>query len=478
MKKIYILSLLCCLWGATASAQTLAEAKALYEKGKFEEAKPAFKKFVKSQPANGNYNLWYGVCCLETGDAAEALKYLQTAVKKRVPSGQLYLGRAYNDLYRFEEAIDTYETYITDLSKRKRSTEAAEQLLEKSKANFRMLKGVEKVCFVDSFVVDKKNFLDAYRISPESGQLFMYENYFKDSNTKGGTVYETERGDRIYYSEMQPDSTLSILSRSKLLDTWSDGNLLPESINEAVNASYPYVLTDGSTIYYAADGPESIGGYDIFVTRYNTNTNSYLTPENVGMPFNSPYNDYMYVIDEFNNLGWFASDRYQPEDKVCIYVFIPNSSKQVYNYEGMEESVLVPLAQLRSIKESWTDMDAVQAAQERLQRVSTTAENQQTKPQYEFQFVIDDATTYYQLTDFRSPQAQALYKQYSQLEKSYRQQQQKLEEMRAEYADADQNGKSRMSAAILDLEKRVLQMAVEIEQAAIQVRNTEKKVLK
>lgn len=22
------------------------------------------------------------------------------------------------------------------------------------------------------------------------------------------------------------------------------------------------------------------------------------------MPFNSPYNDYMYVIDEFNNLGW------------------------------------------------------------------------------------------------------------------------------------------------------------------------------
>ena len=45
------------------------------------------------------------------------------------------------------------------------------------------------------------------------------------------------------------------------------------------------------------------------------NTDTYLAPENVGMPFNSPYNDYMYVIDEFNNLGWFASDRYQPEDK-------------------------------------------------------------------------------------------------------------------------------------------------------------------
>lgn len=46
------------------------------------------------------------------------------------------------------------------------------------------------------------------------------------------------------------------------------------------------------------------------------------------MPFNSPANDYMYAIDEFNNIGWFASDRYQPDNKVCIYVFVPNSSKK------------------------------------------------------------------------------------------------------------------------------------------------------
>ena len=326
MNKKYILFFLFSLLSITISAQSLAEAKALYEKGEYEEAKPAFKKFVKTQPGNGNYNLWYGVCCLETGDPAEALKHLENAVKRRVPSGQLYLARAYNDLYRFEDAIETYETYISDLRKRKRSTEEAEQLLEKSKSNLRMLKGVEEVCFIDSFVVDKENFLDAYKISPESGKLFMYDAYFKDSGKEGGTVYETELGNKLYYSEMQPDSTLSILSRNKLLDKWSDGSLLPGSINEAMNADYPYVLTDGITIYYASDGPGSMGEYDIFVTRYNTNTDSYLMPENVGMPFNSPYNDYMYVIDEFNDLGWFASDRYQPEGKVCIYVFIPNSS--------------------------------------------------------------------------------------------------------------------------------------------------------
>lgn len=302
MKKKYILLLLCSLWGATLSAQTLAEAKTWYENGKYEEAKPVFKKFVKSQPGNGNYNLWYGVCCLKTGEPEKALKYLETAVRKRIPSGQLYLAQNYDNLYRFEDAIETYEKYIAELARRKRSTEEADRLLEKSKANFRMLKGVEEVCVIDSFVVDKKNFLTHYKISAESGKLFPYDTYFGNSGKQGGTVYETELGNKVYYSEQQPDSTLSILSRNKLLDKWSKGSLLPGNINEAMNANYPYVLTDGVTIYYAADGQGSFGGYDIFVTRYNTHTDSYLTPENVGMPFNSPYNDYMYVIDEFNNI--------------------------------------------------------------------------------------------------------------------------------------------------------------------------------
>ena len=140
MNKKYILFFLFGLLSITISAQSLAEAKALYEKGEYEEAKPTFKKLVKTQPGNGNYNLWYGVCCLETGEPAEALKYLESAVKRRVPSGQLYLALAYNDLYRFEDAIETYETYISDLKKRKRSTEEAEQLLEKSKSNLRMLR--------------------------------------------------------------------------------------------------------------------------------------------------------------------------------------------------------------------------------------------------------------------------------------------------------------------------------------------------
>ena len=473
MNKKYILFFLFGLLSITISAQSLAEAKALYEKGEYEEAKPTFKKLVKTQPGNGNYNLWYGVCCLETGEPAEALKHLESAVKRRVPSGQLYLARAYNDLYRFEDAIETYETYISDLKKRKRSTEEAEQLLEKSKSNLRMLKGVEEVCFIDSFVVDKEKFLDAYKISPESGKLFMYDTYFNDSGKEGGTVYETELGNKLYYSEMQPDSTLSILSRNKLLDKWSDGSLLPGSINEAMNADYPYVLTDGITIYYASDGPGSMGGYDIFVTRYNTNTDSYLMPENVGMPFNSPYNDYMMVFDEVKGLGWFVSDRFQPEGKACVYLFIPNPEHKRVESEDIE--VKRARAAITAIRDSWKESSDYAD----LIRLShTEIPYGEKKIEKDFEFIIGNNIVYYKLDDINSPEAKGYYEKVVALNKQIKELNEKLDGLRVSYAEGNKARKEQLKPTILQAEEQLnalLEQPGELEKKA---RNAEINYLK
>ncbi len=476
MKKKHILFLLSCFILTTLSAQTLEQAKAMYNKGEYEQAKPVFKKFVKSQPANGNYNLWYGVSCLKTGEPQEALKYIETAVKKRIPTGQLYLAETYNDLYRFDDAIKNYEEYIAELTKRKKPVEDAEKLLEKTKSNLRMLKGVEEVCVIDSFVVDKTDFLNTYKISEESGKLFTYNDYFKTEGKHLGTVYETELGNKIYYGEADKNGLMNILSKNKLQNEWSKGYPLPDKINATGNTNYPYVLTDGVTIYYASDGDNSIGGYDIFVTRYNTNTDTYLSPENVGMPFNSPYNDYMYVIDEYNNLGWFASDRFQPEDKVCIYVFIPNESKRVYNYEAMDTKQIVALAQLKSLKATWKDQKEVAAAQKRLD----AAIHHKPQEQFiaDFEFVIDDHTIYYHLSDFKTPKGKELFKKYQQKEKDYRQQMEKLDDQRQWYARAGKDEKAKIAPAILDLEKQIQQISQELESLAIQVRNAEKQLIK
>ena len=472
MKK-YLLILLLCVLGVPASAQTLAQAKALYEKGEYEKAKPAFKKFVKSQPSNGSYNLYYGVCLLQTGEAEAAVSYLETAVKRRTTSGQLWLGKAYAATYRFEEAVETFEEYISELEKRKRSTEEAESLLEKSRNDLRMLKGVEKICVIDSIVVDKANFLEAYHISAESGSLYMYNNYFGKTTNNEGIVYQTELGNRIYYSELQEDSTTAIFYSDKHLDDWSAGTRLSNTVNNSTHVNYPYVLTDGMTIYYASDGENSMGGYDIFVTRYNSSNGNYLTPNNIGMPFNSPYNDYMYVLDEYNNLGWFASDRYQPEGKVCVYIFIPNAVKEVYDYDNVDAQKLRNLARLTPIAESWTDNDAIKKAKLRLQAIKVVDKDKKEKKEPDFLFIINDQLTYHHANDFQSEDAKRTFREYCQLELDYLRMEEQLEQLRTQYGEGNQTTKDQLAPTILDLENYILQLKERVDNAAKQTRRLE-----
>ena len=92
------------------------------------------------------------------------------------------------------------------------------------------------------------------------------------------------------------------------------------------DVNYPFLLPDGITLYYASDGESSIGGYDIYMARRNAD-NGFLEPVNLGMPYNSPFNDYMMAIDEYTGVGWFASDRNRIPGKVTVYVFVPSEMR-------------------------------------------------------------------------------------------------------------------------------------------------------
>ena len=472
MKK-YILLIWLSLTALTLSAQTLAEARKLYANGNYADAKPAFEKLVKATPSNANYNLWYGVCALRTGDAADALPYLRTAVKRKVQDSQLFLAEACNELYLYEEAVSTLDTYIADLKKRRKTSPEAEALLAKSRTGLRMIRGVEQVMIIDSMVVDKADFVRYYHLSKDAGRLMSTREFFGREDD-GNALYMTELEDQLYYSQVLPnDSTLSLLIARKAKGQWSAPTVLPDNINVAgSNTAYPFLMPDGITVYYASDGDDSFGGYDIFVSRYDTEDDTYFTPENIGMPFNSPYNDYMLAIDEFNNLGWFASDRYQPEGKVCIYVFIPNETKSVYSFENTDKVQLAQLAQIHAIKDSWLDQTEVRDAQRRLSALNSAPSNASSKR--EFEFVINDGHTYYTMADFTSPQAREAFTRYRQQEQAYQETLTRLDQLRQQYATADASAKGSLRSNILQTEQLEKQLYTQLLQTAKEVRQLEK----
>ena len=469
MNKKYALALIAlCSMGGTF-AQSLTQAKQWFLEGKFAEAKPVFQKLVKQAPSNASYNFWYGACCYETGELKESQPYLEKSAARKVINAYLYLGKLYYTMYRFDEATENIEEHIQWLEKKKRDTSEVEKELDRCRQAARMLRGTENVAVIDSFVVDKNDFLSAYKLSKESGDISFTED-------GSGTSFINELGDKMIFTQASENGETSLYSRIKLIDRWEDPRTV-KGLNEAgYNQNYPFIASDGITLYFAAEGNESMGGYDIFVTRYDSDDNTYLRPDNIGMPFNSPYNDYMYALDDLNNLGWFASDRYQPEGKVCVYVFVPNSTKQVYDYETTDQQTIIDAATLKEIKKTWSDPDKVRIAKQHLAQVLYSGNAEKKKG--DFRFVVDDNAVYHTLSDFRSKEARQMYASFLQKEKDLASLEESLTNLRAAYQQSNKAGKEKMAPGILDKEKRTNELRHELEQLTLSVRNAELKALK
>ena len=448
-------------------SQSLDRAKTLYNEGNYEEAKPGFEKLVRQSPNNSSYNQWYGVCCYETGDYVNAEKYLLVANKRKVMESYRYLATLYTDLYRFDEAAEMWTGYIELQTKQKADLSESKARLEQVQNLFRMQKRTEDVQIIDSIVIDKNSFLNTYNLSEESGTIVPYSSFFKSEKNSSSVVYTNQKGNRIYYARPSENGIYSIYSQSKLLDAWGDEKiLLPD--NSADN-NYPFVLSDGVTIYFASKGYGSIGGYDIFVTRYNTNSNSFLAPEQMGMPFNSAANDYMMVIDETKGLGWFVTDRNQPEGNVCVYLFIPDSSRK--RIEDIDDTDIIrSRASLVSISDTWQE-GADYSGLIKLAHTDVTQNG--AKKEQDFEFIINDKITYYTLNEIKSGEAKRLYSEVININKQIETLKIKLNDIRATFSKGNQSVRSQLKTTILQAENQLYALMESSELQEKKARNAE-----
>ena len=355
----------------------------------------------------------------------------------------------YMNRYQFDQAEELINDNIKRLKRRRQPTTAEEEQLQEVQKMRSMMRATERLTVIDSIVVDKKTFLNRIKLSEESGTLHTCAELFHQTDSDQCTAYVSELGNKTYFAQRDESKKLRLYTSDLVGGEWSQTRKISElEGDEAQN--YPFMMSDGVTLYYAAKGSESIGGYDIFVTRYDMDENKFLYPENLGMPYNSPANDYMLAIDEFNGLGWFASDRNQPEGKVCIYVFIPNDIRKVYDTNIYPPEDLAPLALLTRIADTWGDQGAVKEARQRLQAVLTAPKEVAKKK--DFEFVIDDKNTYTLLTDFQSKEARDRMAAWIKNRQTMQQNQQQLQALRDRYAASNDGQRQALAPQIRQIE--------------------------
>lgn len=376
------------------------------------------------------------------GEPQSARTMLQQRLRAGEQEAGLWLGRMAFDEYDFDGA----EKYFTAFRKhiRKASPEAKSNLdvYERQLAQARgFLERVERIVILDSIAVDAETFLKAYRLPASAGELLPPDAIPFDEGKENATMaFTNENHDFMMWAQPDTLGVSRIAESSRLTDgSWSRPVLAPESLNAGGDVDFPFMMSDGVTLYYASDGDESIGGLDIFVASRDAATGEYLQPQNLGMPYNSPADDYMLAIDEENGVGWWATDRNHIPGKVTVYLFKVNDLRR--NYDAEVEDPL-PFARISDYRATWNEPEGEETdgetgmgeayVNELLETVRSIEPGKRVR-KADFHFPVKGGKTLTSLEDFPNVASRDAMKSYMAAEKELGSQSAKLDDLRRKY---------------------------------------------
>lgn len=137
---------------------------------------------------------------------------------------------------------------------------------------------------------------------------------FNQGDPEGGVTL-TASGDELYYSVIRKvhgyKNSDIYCTRRKGLGQWSPVENVGDSVNDATTwESQPSVTPDGQWLYFASNRPGGLGGTDLWRCHRKAD-GSWGRPQNLGSSINTPGNEKSPFIHADGHTLYFASDGWQ-----------------------------------------------------------------------------------------------------------------------------------------------------------------------
>ena len=217
--------------------------------------------------------------------------------------------------YLFDDAIETYMA-ASELDFDGEYTEALAKRVENAQNAINMT----DFC-ADPNVVARKRFSrkDFFQYYPLKSQSWHNVPNALDS-LEGYPTYFPKGDKSIIYSAVDFAGTRSLFITRETDTLWTAPRLLGEALTTTGSEIFPMLSPDGKTLYFASDELYGMGGFDLYSSTWDPETESWQEPVNMGFPFNSPGDDFLLIDTEDWKYTIFASNRDCSKDSVYVYV--------------------------------------------------------------------------------------------------------------------------------------------------------------
>lgn len=231
-------------------------------------------------------------------------------------------GDALRKAYRFEESLDVYEQALD--SALAVGNEALADLVRDrtvlSENGRNMSRFVQKPTVIAKRLFSLDEFFLYYPLEDRSWRAL--PNPLDSSSTEGlvRALFAPDWNDVIYFSTEGDEGVRNLYVTEQQDTVWSVPVLLEKQSTTDSNEIYPMLSPDGKTLYFSSKGFYGAGGYDLYKSVLDEATQTWSVPQNMGFPYSSPADDFLYVESEDGEYAVFASNRECPADSVWVYV--------------------------------------------------------------------------------------------------------------------------------------------------------------
>jgi len=164
----------------------------------------------------------------------------------------------------------------------------------------------------------------------EADKYFLYMSHLKQGEwVKAPNAFAPLGSNPVFFENSAksivfaaPDGS----GHSKLMSSTLGENgvwSLPKAVESCAsegNEVYPLVSASGKELYFSSDAMAGMGGYDLYVCHWNERGKCWDAPENLGFPYSSTGDDFLFSNTPDGEFTVFASNRDCAPGKMTIYV--------------------------------------------------------------------------------------------------------------------------------------------------------------
>ena len=222
--------------------------------------------------------------------------------------------------YDFEGATAIYESLMKSSMDSSMRADIEERLV-RSENGRNMLAFATTPELVTSRTFSKKDFFLYFSHIADKSWVKAPNAFIKEKPDEYGEamIYMEEAG-KVVFSAPDEAGKMTIFESHKVKEgLWS----APESVENcksAGNEVYPLISESGREMYFSSDAFAGMGGYDLFVSRWDDHRKCWGVPENLGFPYSSTGDDFLFSNTHDGEYTVFASNRCCSSDSMTVYV--------------------------------------------------------------------------------------------------------------------------------------------------------------